>query len=167
LLKTLPLLLLFLIAGCTTGISQTRGTVITGKAIKIIDGDTFDLLTDDNRNIRVRLFGIDCPERGQPFYKVCKNALADRCNGQPLKIIKRDQDRYKRMVADVYTVTDNQWINEQMVACGFAWHFTRYSNNSILAAAGQQAKAAKLGLWKDPSPVAPWEWRQQKRVQHP
>jgi len=164
-LKKLPLLFFLFFTCCTPGESQPRNTVITGTAVKIIDGDTFDLLTDDHRQIRVRMFGIDCPERGQAYYKVCRNALGDLCYGQRLKIIKRDQDRYKRTVADVYNVTTNQWINEAMVANGFAWHFTHYDKNVTLDEAEQNARKYRKGLWQDPSPVAPWEWRKEKRLQ--
>lgn len=159
-------MLLLLTTGCTTGVSQPGQTTITGKAIKIIDGDTFDLLTNDNQTMRIRLFGIDCPERGQPFYKVCKTALGDLCNGQQLKIVKRDVDRYKRCVADVYRVSDNKWINELMVARGVAWHYTHYSSSNLLSTAETKARNAKRGLWQDPSPIAPWEWRKEKRLQH-
>ncbi len=163
------LLLCFLITltqpACTQPGYKEKGT-LTGRAIKIIDGDTFVLLTEDNATYRIRLHGIDCPERGMDYYKVCKTALGGFCEGRQLNVIVRDKDRYKRTVGDIYT-EDGKWINLQMVAGGFAWHYTHYDNDERLENAAQNAQNAKLGLWALPNPMPPWEWRQahrQKRI---
>lgn len=139
-----------------------KGDTLTGPAVKIIDGDTFDLLLSDNTTVRIRMHGIDCPERGQAFYKVCRNALGDLCGAGPLKVVMRDKDRYGRTVADVYNAR-SQWVNYELVAGGFAWHYTKYDNDDRLARAEVSARAACKGLWADAAPVAPWDWRRERR----
>ena len=135
--------------------------VTQGKVIKIIDGDTFDLLLKDNSTIRIRMNGIDCPEKGQPYYKNAKQGLAGFIFGKEVSIISTGKDRYKRTLADVYV--GNDFINLKMIVAGFAWHFKKYSKNKTLAAAEVQAKSNNIGLWSLPSPVAPWDFRDAKK----
>lgn len=137
---------------------------LSGHVVGIIDGDTFDLLTRDRQKIRVRLHGIDCPERGQDFYQVCKKALSDLCFDRDVRILVIEKDRNRRSVAEVY-LPDSQWVNLVMVAKGYAWHYTRYSEDARLAAAEKRARKQKAGLWQMPAPIAPWEWRRSKRHQ--
>ena len=156
-------LFLLMFTSCHDGESQIKKTVYTGYAVKIIDGDTFDLLTDDHKNIRIRMFGIDCPERGQDFYKVCKTALGNILLNQKLKVNVQSIDQYKRVVGDVYSIDGKQWMNYNMVAGGYAWHYTHYDHNPKLDKAEQAARNTAAGLWKDANPVAPWDWRKEKR----
>jgi endonuclease YncB( thermonuclease family) len=164
-------LLLFLLLfqpGCTQSQPSpraARNSTLKGRAVKIIDGDTFDLLAADNTTYRIRLHGIDCPERGQDYYKVCKTALGNFLGHRQLNVIVRNKDRYKRIVGDVYT-SANEWVNQQMVAGGYAWHFTRYDRDRRLGQAMQQAIQGNLGLWAMPNPTPPWEWRRARREKH-
>lgn len=162
--RYLLLLCLLLITqiSCTQARNRDSKT-LSGRAVKIIDGDTFDLLTADNNIYRIRLHGIDCPERGMDYYKVAKTALGDLCLDHQLKVIIRNKDRYKRSVGDVYTEDENTWINQQMVAGGYAWHYTRYDNDARLVTAMIAARKARLGLWAIPNPTPPWEWRKERR----
>jgi micrococcal nuclease len=151
-------LLLVALLFCTNNIYCQL--TVQGKVIKIIDGDTFDLLLENFTTVRVRMNGIDCPEKKQPYFKNAKQALAKYIFGKNVQIISKTKDKYKRTIADVFY--KNEHINLKMVANGFAWHFKKYSSNTILAKAEINARVKKLGLWSLPSPIAPWDFRMSK-----
>lgn len=132
-----------------------------GTVVKVIDGDTFDVLTGKEQ-IRVRLFGIDSPERGQAFNKKAKEFTAALVAGQNITLVIHDTDRYGRSVADAY-LPDHRHVNSEIVKAGYAWHFKQFSNSEELAGLEQQARNHKLGLWQDPEPVAPWQFRREGR----
>ncbi|MGZ8539905.1 MAG: thermonuclease family protein [Chitinophagaceae bacterium] len=132
----------------------------TGIVIKIIDGDTFDLLTKSKHTMRVRMNGIDCPERRQDFYKVSKDALAEYIYKKEVRVVTTGHDRNKRTIALVYCNEEN--INLAMIQNGYAWHYKKYSVDSVFAKAESQARMAKKGLWKINQPVPPWEFRKKK-----
>ncbi len=131
--------------------------IFTGKVVKIIDGDTFDLLLQNNTTMRVRMNGIDCPEKKQPFFKNAKQALANYIFGKIVKLNSKSKDKYKRTLADVFCKNEN--INLKMIANGFAWHFKKYSSDIILSKAEINARVKKIGLWSLPNPIAPWDFR--------
>ena len=133
----------------------------TGTVVKIVDGDTFDLLTKDKRTLRIRMYGIDCPEKKQDFYQSAKNALAGYIFKKNVRLKITGHDRNRRTIAMVYC--NGQNINLAMIKNGFAWHFIKYSSDANFAKAEKQARMAKAGLWKKPGAVAPWEFRKQKR----
>lgn len=134
---------------------------LNGKVVKIVDGDTFDLLTESNTTVRIRLNGIDCPERKQDYYQVCKDALAAYIFGKEVQLITRGKDRYTRTIADVFYKNKN--INLDMIRNGFGWHYKKYSSDPVMAKAEQKARKAKIGLWQMKNPVAPWDYRKYKR----
>lgn len=140
-----------------SGAEVINGEIITGKVVSIADGDTFTLLDEDKKQVRIRLHGIDAPEKRQPFGTVSKKRLSELVFGKEVRVEKRSMDRYKRIVAIVYADTLN--INETMIAEGMAWHFTRYDQNPAWTALETKARLNNAGLWKDANPVAPWEWR--------
>jgi len=146
---TINVILIFLLA-CS--VPEQDGLVV-----KVIDGDTFDMKSGSEK-VRIRMFGIDSPERGQAYNVKAKEFTASLVAGKVVRIIVRDQDRYGRIVADVYT-EDGAHVNAEIVRAGFAWHFTRYSNNPELASAEQEAKDSRRGLWQDAHPTPPWEFR--------
>lgn len=135
---------------------------IEGKVIKIIDGDTYDILTENMETVRVRMEGIDAPERGMAFYRVSKNYLGELCYGQTIKIVQTDTDQYGRAVAWGY-LPDGRELGHEMIKAGMAWHFKKYNSDEDLAQLEEQARAARLGLWRDANPVAPWDHRKQIR----
>ena len=128
-----------------------------GEVIGIIDGDTIDVLFEET-SVRIRLHGIDCPEKGQAYGKNAKEFISTLCFRKRLKVRKVDTDRYSRLIADCW-LTDGTNVNYALVENGFAWHFAKYSNDEQLAILEQKAKAQRLGLWADDEPIAPWEWR--------
>ena len=134
----------------------------TGTVVKIIDGDTFDLLTQEKNTIRVRMNGIDCPERKQDFYKVSKDALAGYIFQKEIRIIVTGRDRNIRTLAIVFCNGEN--INLVMIRNGYAWHYKKYSFDTAFANAEKKACIDKKGLWKMNNPVPPWEFRKRKSL---
>jgi len=127
------------------------------RVVSVHDGDTLRAIDDGKAEQRIRLAGIDAPERGQPFGNVARDRLAALTMGKAVAVDVEDVDRYGRTVARLEA--DGLDVCRQMVADGLAWHFTRYSDDERLAAAEREARAARRGLWRDPAPVAPWTWR--------
>ena len=137
-------------------------TVFTGKVVGIKDGDTFEVLYDSIPE-RVRLAEIDCPEKSQAFGKNARQYASDLCFGKTVTVTSDGKrDRYGRVVGTI-TTTDGTNVNEELVKAGLAWHYKQYSKSKTLNAIEQQAREQKLGLWADKDPVAPWEWRKNRR----
>ncbi len=139
-----------------------KNITISGKIIHVVDGDTYDLLTADKIKIRIRMDGIDAPERSMAFYKVSKNYLGVLCLNKTVKIVKTDTDRYGRIVAFTY-LENGKELGHEMIKAGMAWHFKKYNKDSDLAKLELEARKAKRGLWIDPKPVPPWEYRKLKK----
>lgn len=143
--------------------SQTRSGLapFKGKVIKIVDGDTYDVLTSDYKTIRIRMNGIDAPEKKQPFGQKSKDYLGGLCFGKTVLVKPQSYDRNKRLIADTYT-PDNKDLSREMVRAGYAWHFKKYSKDKNLADDENHARSNKAGLWADNEPVAPWEFRSKR-----
>jgi len=160
--------LLFLFLFCTScsgngkKIINIGSNAITGKVIHIIDGDTYDLLTAENKTIRVRMSGIDAPERGMAFYKVSKNFLGSLCNNKTVKLVKTDTDQYGRTVGFTY-LEDGRELGHEMIKAGLAWHFKKYNSDKDLSDLEFEARKAKRGLWFEENPMAPWDNRKLHR----
>jgi len=105
--------------------------------------------------------GIDCPERRQDYYQVCKDALREYIFDKNVSIIAKGKDRYKRTLATVYIGKEN--INLKMIFNGYAWHYKKYSSDTIMKQAESKARSRKAGLWAMQNPVAPWDFRRQKK----
>ncbi|HEY9342884.1 MAG TPA: thermonuclease family protein [Hanamia sp.] len=153
----LILLSAFLFFNYSTKTFSKTNKTFTGKVIKIVDGDTFDVLTNNNLTIRIRMNGIDCPERRQDYYQVCKDALAQFIFGKNVQLTTHGKDRYHRTIADVFYKNEN--INVSMIENGFAWHYKKYSSDEKMAKAEQNARIKKIGLWKMKEAIAPWDFR--------
>jgi len=160
-MKTVLLYSLMLLSCTTQNKSIAKNDTLYGKVIKIVDGDTFDLLTDNKTTIRIRMNAIDCPERKQDYYQVCKNALAEYIFGKHVKLVTHGKDRYKRIIADVFYKNEN--VNLKMIQNGFAWHYKKYSSDPSMAKAEKDARVAKIGLWKKDNGIAPWDYRKFKK----
>jgi endonuclease YncB( thermonuclease family) len=133
---------------------------ITGKVVKVVDGDTFDVLDSSFKTIRIRMNGIDAPEKKQAFGEASRKQLASLCAGKVVRIVKYSTDRNKRWIADSYV--DGISLSHRMVQEGMAWHFVKYSSDTSLARLQQQARAKKIGLWSDPHAIAPWDYRSKR-----
>jgi micrococcal nuclease len=132
------------------------------QVIAIADGDTFTILTKDFQQVKIRLYGIDCPEKKQGFGNVAKQRLSELIFGKSVKLKITGLDRYKRSIAFVYDESGT-CINEELLKEGLAWHFLKYDNNPYWDDLEEQAREQKLGLWSMANPVAPWDWRKSKR----
>lgn len=144
-----------------------RAQELAGRIVGVIDGDTVDLLTASKDLIRVRLSGIDAPEKGQPFGQVAKRTLSDIVFDRQVVVDGTKRDRYGRLVGKL--LVGGSDANLQIVARGLAWHFKRYereqpeADRTTYAHAEAAARAGHLGLWADRQPVAPWDYRAHKR----
>ncbi len=135
---------------------------LSGRVVRIADGDTVSVLDAANAQHKVRLFGIDTPEQDQPFGNAAKKALAQLVDEKPVGVVVITTDSYGRTVGTLYQ--DGVNINAAMVASGYAWWYQHYApHEHKLAASQERAREQHLGLWSDPHPVPPWDWRRGKR----
>ena len=128
------------------------------RVIGIKDGDNVVLLTNKKEEIVVRLSEIDAPERNQAFGTVSRTYLSNLIFGKEVKLEKSGTDRYGRTLAFIFTLNGTN-VNLDMVKKGMAWQYEKYSKSAILRLAQTEAKSQKLGLWRDPYPTPPWEFR--------
>ncbi|OCG38103.1 hypothetical protein A9G26_00395 [Gilliamella sp. Bim1-2] len=130
-----------------------------GKVVKVIDGDTVDILTIKKQKIRVRLLDIDAPESKQAYGNVSRKYLASLIAGKNVFVKENKKDIYKRTLGTIFLNKVN--INAKMVEKGYAWAY-RYkgvANNKMMVKLETRAKQNKKGLWKDKHPIAPWDFR--------
>jgi micrococcal nuclease len=135
-------------------------TQLKGKVVSIADGDTFTLLIEDNEQIKVRLHGIDCPEKAQDFGQVAKKFLSDMIYDKNVTVREMDTDRYGRTIGMVHIGDIN--VNESLLKAGLAWHYKQYDKNDVWAQMEYEAREAKRGLWASEA-MAPWNYRRVKR----
>ena len=121
--------------------------------VGVSDGDTLTCLLPTKKQLKVRLQEIDAPEKGQPFGKKAKQYLSQLVFKQNVTLSVSGYDRYQRILATVYLQEQN--INLEMVKNGMAWVYFQ---------AQDFAKQQKIGLWRDPNPIAPYEWRKQNKA---
>jgi endonuclease YncB( thermonuclease family) len=149
----LPLLLLFTLSA--------QAETLEGKVVKIADGDTLTLLTSSNQQVKVRLAGIDTPERKQPFGNKAKQALAKLAFQKQVLVEVDTKDRYGRTVGVVFV--DGQNVNAELVRQGMAWVYRKYNKDKALYELEAKAREKELGLWLKENPIPPWEWRRGRR----
>lgn len=131
------------------------------RVVSVHDGDTLTVLREQ-RQIRVRLIEIDAPELGQPFGARSKQSLSELCFGKTVELALRSGDRYGRTLAQVTCAGKD--ANAEQVRRGYAWIYARYArSDSPLRVLQAEAQAARRGLWGDPAPVPPWDWRRNGR----
>lgn len=142
--------------------------VIVGRVVAVSDGDTLTVLDAAKRQHRVRLAGIDAPEKNQAFGEDSKQNLARLVFGKSVNIEWEKTDRYGRVVGKV--VIGALDANLAQVRAGYAWRYKRYEQEQgaedrrRYAASAAAARVERLGLWRDPSPTPPWDWRAQRRL---
>jgi len=134
----------------------------SGKVIGIADGDTIKVL-HDNTVVSIRLKGIDCPEKRQPFGMRAKQFASNLCFGREVTITEGKRDKYKRLVADVI-LEDGRVLNQELVKSGFAWWYKQFSpHDEVLNKLENEARQAKVGIWSQPHPEPPWLFRKEKK----
>lgn len=139
-----------------------------GQVVGVTDGDTIKVLDDQRTQHKIRLAGIDAPEKAQAFGQRSKEQLASLVFDKYVKVETEKQDRYGRTVGKV--VLDERDVNLIMVLTGFAWHYKKYEDEQsfadrmLYADAEREARLEHRGLWVESGAVAPWEWRKNKRA---
>jgi endonuclease YncB( thermonuclease family) len=143
---------------------QRHGTVVA-----IADGDTLTLLDSQRQQHRIRLDGIDAPERAQPYGQRARQSLADLAQGRSVLADCPKTDRYGRAVCRV--TVDGVDVGLEQVRRGLAWHYVRYAGEQGPATRAEYANAEKLargarsGLWSYSDPIAPWNYRRSRGPQ--
>ena len=153
-------LLVFFLFSLTACDDFTFSNVYEGKVIKVLDGDSFNILQQD-KEIRIRLAEIDAPEHGQAMWKKSKLALEKHVAGKYVVIEEFDRDQYGRVVGHVYI--KDVWINAKLVQQGYAYVYTRYAVSKKLYEFQTEAQKHKRGVWSlsEQERIKPWEWRKQ------
>lgn len=144
--------------------SSLCAETISGRVVGIADGDTITVLVSvpdqSPESHKIRLWGIDAPEKKQPFGQTAKKYLSGLVFDKLVRVEVKDIDRYGRMVGIVF---DNETdVNLEMIKAGLAWCYRYYSKDQRYIDAETSARMAKAGLWSEPNPVAPWDWRRNR-----
>lgn len=149
------------------GIGLCQAATLTGRVVGIADGDTITVLDATNTQHKIRLAGIDAPEKKQPYGQASKQHLSDQVFNKDVSLDCGKTDRYKRSICVVRIFGKD--ANLEQVKAGMAWWYRKYQNEQTAQqradyeAAEAVAKSARIGLWRDAEPVAPWDWRHKKR----
>jgi micrococcal nuclease len=148
---------------------------LRGKVVGVPDGDSLSVLLDGQGNMenkttsRVRLFGVDTPEKSQAFGERARTYTSKQCLNRNVVLKVVDRDQYGRLVADAYVESDRGnprndiHLQEQLVKNGFAWVYRQYSRSPHLIELESKARKQRLGLWSDEHPIPPWEYRRGSR----
>jgi endonuclease YncB( thermonuclease family) len=130
---------------------------IAGRVVGVSDGDTITVLGDGNQQSRVRLSQIDAPEKRQDFGQASKQSLSDLVYGKVVTVEVETIDRYGRKVGKVlFAGTD---VNLEQVRRGMAWVYRQYAHDPAYYRAENDARSARRGLWSQPNPIPPWQYR--------
>jgi endonuclease YncB( thermonuclease family) len=136
----------------------------SGEVVSVANGDTLTVLQGKQR-VKIRLYGIDAPEKGQVFWKRARRAAADAVHGKTVTVQPMGTDRYGQTLA-VILMPDGKSLNEHLVREGLAWVFPQYCEDEEICAPlrklEQEARSGKRWLWQLKNPTPPWEWRKKK-----
>ena len=132
--------------------------VLKGRAVGITDGDTFTLLVNGNEQVKIRIDGIDAPEKKQAFGNRAKEYLSGMIWEQELTVNVTKKDRYGRLIGKVST-PEIQDVGLEMIKAGFAWQYRDYNIDEYYAEAERQERESKKGLWLDKNPIRPQDFR--------
>jgi len=147
--------------------SLSYADMLTGRVVGVADGDTITVLDSGMHQHKIRLAGIDAPEKAQAFGQVSKKSLSDMVYGKSVDVEYTEEDRYQRKVGKV--LIDNTDVNLEQVKLGYAWHYKKYQKTQSLrdrelySRAESTASANKFGLWIDSNPVEPWNFRRNRK----
>ncbi|MDP3498162.1 MAG: thermonuclease family protein [Candidatus Nitrotoga sp.] len=131
-----------------------------GKVVKVADGDTVTVLRD-NEQIKIRLAGIDAPEKAQPFGNVARQSMSEMLFGKKVRVVEQGRDRYGRTIGRVYQGDVD--VSAEQIKQGMAWVYRKYTQEATLYQLEDEAKQHRLGLWADTEPTPPWAWRMRAR----
>lgn len=159
---------LFAFALAWLSISTASAIQLQGEVVGLSDGDTVTVLDAKLTQHKVRLAGIDAPERNQPFGNRSRQNLADLVFRKQVVVEWSKHDRYGRIVGKVLVAGRDASLAQ--VASGLAWHYKAYQREQSEAdqiaysAAEDAARSKSIGLWQDPKPIAPWDFRKKGRT---
>ncbi len=149
---------------CLTALVSTNILAdVTGRVVGITDGDTATVLDSSRTQYKVRLAGIDAPEKKQPFGQKSKEALSDCAYDKTATIVGDKQDRYGRLVGKV--MVSGVDCNLRQINLGLAWHYKKYmkeqpeGDRATYSRTEDSARGKRVGLWVEADPMPPWEWR--------
>ncbi len=149
-----------LVGSAASAIAASRHYLIVGRVVAIADGDTLTVLDGAKQRHRIRLAEIDAPEKGQPFGTKARDNLGTKVFGKAVRVEVVDLDAYHREVGRIYL--GERLVNREMVQDGFAWDYRAYDRAGEFGGVEADARRHRRGLWADPRPVPPWEWRREK-----
>jgi len=138
--------------------------------VGVSDGDTIAVLDDAKIQHKIRFAGIDAPEKGQAFGERWKQSLSAFVFQKRVEAPSHKKDRYGREVCAVYVNLRD--VGLEQIRAGMAWHYKEYQHEQtthdrlVYRDEEENAKARRVGLWKDTKPVPPWEWRKGDRAKH-
>lgn len=160
----------FLLAAtvCSTALAG----MIEGRVVGVADGDTITVLDQDQRQIKIRLSGIDAPEKAQPYGQRSKQNLSRLVFNKEVRVEWQKRDKYKRTIGKVWVqpgdckeCAKTLDANLAQLTTGMAWWYRQYAKEQAVedqhrySHAETEAQARRVGLWADPNPMPPWEWR--------
>jgi endonuclease YncB( thermonuclease family) len=159
-----PLVLLALL--CLALPPSAHSDSLQARVVAVANGDTITVLDAGKRQVKIRLYGIDCPEKKQPFGNRARQATADAVMGKDVTVHPINTDRYGRTVALV-AAPGREMLNSWLVKEGLAWVYPLFCRRADicdrLKELEQSARESKAGLWVDKDPVEPWVWRRELR----
>ncbi len=124
-------------------LNPPTGSNLVNAVLRVIDGDTIELLLMKSAEfVKIRLDGIDCPEKGQPYYEEATAYTSDLCLHKQVKVIKHDTDKYGRLIADII-LPGGENLSEEIVRAGFAWWYHLYSDDLILKQLENEARIVR------------------------
>ena len=144
-----------------------NAATLQGKVVSVADGDTITILDSQKTQHKIRLQGIDAPERAQAFGNKSKQSLHEMVHGKQVTVDSQKKDKYGRVVGKI--LLNNTDVCLEQLKRGMAWHYKQYANEQpkedreTYSLAEQQAKTELKGLWRDKQPVPPWEFRKQNK----
>jgi len=145
---------------------HAQAETLSGVVIGVADGDTLTVLDADKVQHKIRLAGIDAPEKMQAFGNRSKESLSDLVFEKTVNVETNKRDRYRREIGKV--LVNGRDVNLVQVERGMAWFYRKYqreqspNDRKLYEAAEDAAKDGKKGLWRDTDPVPPWEFRHTK-----
>ena len=157
------------LAACLLFATSCHAANIDGIVVGVADGDTVTVLDADKVQHKIRLSGIDAPEKSQAYGNQSKESISDLVYFKAVTVETEKKDRYGRDVGKV--LVNGVDVNLEQVQRGFAWHYKAYereqsaNDRKLYDLTENEARAARRGLWRDAEPIPPWEFRKTKRNQ--
>ena len=142
--------------------ARSSSSDLVGRVVKVSDGDTITILDSSKTQHKIRLHGIDAPEKKQAFGTASRKFLAGLVANREVRVAWSKRDRYQRILGTVFV--DGKDVNLEMLKVGMAWHYKKYDSTPAYAQAQSEARAAKRGLWQDKNPIEPEAVRKAKRA---